>query len=141
MNLDVVTPANTVTHPRSRLRYCMLTILVIALGLASRSFPAIIPSVVAKYLGDALWTIMVFCAVAVLAPRLSTARLALCALAISFAVEFAQLYRAPWIMEVRSTTLGRLALGNTFAWPDLAAYAAGALAALLIEQYFRRQRH
>lgn len=111
MDSDLATPANTLHDARSRLRYGMLTVLVIALGLASRSFPGVIPSVVSKYLGDALWTMMVFCAVAVLAPRLTTARLALCALAISFAVEFAQLYRAPWIMEVRATTLGRLALG------------------------------
>ena len=56
---------------------------------------------------------------------------ALLALTFAWGVEFSQLYRAPWLDAVRATIPGKLVFGNTFAWPDLVAYAVGiALGAL-----------
>jgi hypothetical protein len=43
------------------------------------------------------------------------------ALAFSFAVEFSQLYHAPWIDALRGYRLGTLVLGDTVGWGDLAA--------------------
>ena len=128
--------------PRHRLAYCALVLAVIALGLASRKFPGLFPAVLGKYPGDALWTIMVFFGLAVMAPRMTTARLTLWALVISYAVEFGQLYQAPWIVAVRAHPLGHLVLGTAFGWIDLVAYTAGAVVALLIELSitFRRDR-
>lgn len=119
--------------PRNRLAYCALVLAVIALGLASRKFPGLFPAALGKYPGDALWTMMVFFGLAVMAPRMIIARLTLWALAISYAVEFGQLYQAPWIVAVRAHPLGHLVLGTAFGWVDLVAYTAGAVVALLIE--------
>ena len=119
---------------RSRLACALAVVAVICLGLASRRFPGLFPSFLGKYPGDALWTLMVLCGWAFVFPRHAPWRIALYALLTSFAVEFLQLYQAPWIEAVRSTTLGRLALGTTFGWVDLLAYAVGAAVGWTIDQ-------
>lgn len=85
---------------------------------------------------------MVFLGLALLFPRAHTWPLAATALAVAFAVEFAQLHQAPWINAIRATTLGHLALGSTFFWPDLLAYMVGVGLAAGIDravQYIRCQ--
>jgi hypothetical protein len=125
---------------RSRLWLFVCVIAVIALGLASREYPSLFPAILGKYPGDALWAMMVFGGLAFVAPRASTARLTVLAFAISCAVEFSQLYQAPWLNEIRGTTLGHLALGSTFSWFDIAAYAAGVLVAFLVDALLMRSR-
>jgi Protein of unknown function (DUF2809) len=110
--------------PRNRWIYAGLTCAVIALGLASRRWP-LLPTLLGKYPGDALYALMAFCALGVVWSRQSTACNAVLALAFCFAVEFGQLYRAPWIDGIRATTLGHLVLGSHFGWLDLVAYAVG----------------
>ncbi len=80
-----------------------------------------------KYPGDALWALMVFLGLAFLRPRASAGRLSLWAFGTSCAVEFSQIYQAPWINGVRHTTVGHLVLGSVFSWFDIAAYAVGVL--------------
>jgi len=75
-----------------------------------------------------------------IAPRWSVARLALGALAISYVVEFGQLYQAPWIVAVRAHPMGHLVLGTAFGWMDLVAYTVGAVVAFVIESAIRRYR-
>lgn len=113
---------------RDRFIYAAAVVVVIAAGLASRRFPDLLPAFLGKYPGDALWALMVFLALGFMKPRWPSAFTAGLALTISFAVEFSQMYQAPWINSLRDTTLGHLVLGTTFGWYDLAAYAAGVLA-------------
>jgi len=127
-------------EPRNRLVYGAMVLAVIALGLASRRYPGLFPAALGKYPGDALWTMMVFFGLAVIAPRWPVARLALAALAISYGVEFGQLYQAPWIMAVRAHPMGHLVLGTAFGWMDLVAYTVGAVVAFVIESAIRRYR-
>lgn len=102
-------------------------VLVVLLGLASRRFPSALPPFVGKYPGDALWALMVFLGWAFCKPQASTRTIAALAFTTSCLVEFSQLYQAPWINSIRSTTPGHLILGSTFSWPDIAAYAIGIL--------------
>lgn len=99
----------------------------IGLGLLVRAKWLCLPHVVSKYSGDMLWSVMVLMAIGFCFPRARVSKIASAALAVSFAVEFSQLYHAPWIDAIRGTQLGTLAPGNTFAWPDLVAYTAGVL--------------
>ena len=136
-----VRASHAAASARSRLVCAVSVLVVIALGLASRRFPALVPDVLGKYPGDALWTVMVFFIWAMLLPRQTAWRLAVLALATSFAVEFFQLVQAPWAVALRSSTLGRLALGTTFGWTDLIAYTVGAALAWLADGLlFARQR-
>lgn len=109
---------------------------VVALGLASRAY-AIFPASWGKYPGDALWAAMMLLLLAAAWPRARMKTPAIGALAIAFAVEFSQLYHAPWIDAIRATIPGRLVLGNTFNWPDLPAYAVGVALGALAEWRLR----
>ena len=110
---------------RSRLAYGIALVLVIAAGLGSRVFGRPLPAVIATYAGDTLYATMAFVGLGILAPRWSTARLAVTALACSYAIEVSQLYHAPWIDAIRGTLPGALILGYGFLWSDLACYTVG----------------
>ena len=124
--------------PRSRPIYFVAILVVITLGLLSRRFPQCLPVALGKTPGDALWALMVFLGFGCVFRRASTGVVALAALVFSFAIEFSQLYHAPWIDTVRATLPGRLVLGSGFAWGDLAAYAAGILVGALTERAILR---
>jgi hypothetical protein len=70
---------------------------------------------------------MVFLLIGALLPGKPTLLIATIAFLYSCATEFSQLYHAPWIDALRRIPVGRLVLGDTFSWPDMAAYFAGTL--------------
>ena len=115
----------TATRARSIPLCLALAGLTIGAGLASRRYPELLPTFVARYAGDALWAAMVFWLLALVWRRAGTGRLALAALVVAFAVEASQLYQAVWLDTVRATRIGGLLLGRGFLWSDLVAYAAG----------------
>ena len=94
-----------------------------------------------KYGGDALWAILVFLGFGLVFRRTSSLRVALLAFGFSCAVEFGQLYHAPWIDSMRATRLGALVLGVAFNWPDLFAYAVGIVLGCLGETVLRRHEN
>lgn len=110
---------------RSRLRYALLTLAVIATGLLWRSGLIPLPPSASNHGGDALWALMVFVGFGFLLPKASTRKNASLALLFAWSIEFLQLYQAPWIEAIRITLPGKLVLGNTFHWLDLVAYAVG----------------
>ncbi|MGK5025684.1 DUF2809 domain-containing protein [Janthinobacterium sp. RB2R34] len=118
---------------RRRLLQLAATVVVIALGLASRVFPQWLPDALGKYPGDVLWAMMIVFALGFFATRMRTWQLALWALLVCFAVEFSQLYQAPWIVGIRAHALGHLVLGSFFGWVDLIAYTAGVAVAGIID--------
>ncbi|MDB5310210.1 MAG: hypothetical protein JWO38_4412 [Gemmataceae bacterium] len=132
-------PVDTTPGPRSRPVYAAGALAVIAVGLWCRSETAGLPWPVAKYLGDALWGLVLFLGIGFLLPRLPTGSAAGLAAAFAVAVEVSQLYHAPWFDAVRGTRPGGLVLGTpaaTFAWADIAAYLAGVAAGASAERVF-----
>ncbi len=111
--------------PRSRARLGLWLVATVLAGLASRRFPGLLPPQLSQYPGDALWALAVFWVCAFARPAQSTLRLAGIALAAAWAVEFLQLYHPAWLDGLRATLPGRLVLGSTFHFPDLAAHAVG----------------
>lgn len=109
-------------HPGLQIALILATI---AIGLATRRFPGLLPTFFGKYPGDALWATMAFFLWGLVLPKASVARVAALALATSWIVEFAQAIQLPWLVSLRSTTIGHLVLGSTFHAPDLVAYAIG----------------
>jgi hypothetical protein len=119
-------PLNARLHQtRRRTVYAVWIAVVVCAGLLSRSDAIGLPPFSAKYGADALWALMVFLGVRFLFVAWRTMAIAGLATAASCAVEFSQLYHAPWLDAIRRTTIGRLALGDTFAWADIAAYLVG----------------
>ncbi|MGE7384827.1 DUF2809 domain-containing protein [Streptomyces sp. NPDC004126] len=121
---------------RARLAAAGAAVVVVAAGLGLR---AVAGGDVAKYGGDALYTVLVLALVVLVAPRLAAPRAAAAALAVSWAVEFLQLSAVPAELSRRST-VARLVLGSTFNAPDLLWYAVGAAAGGLVLAGLRARR-
>ncbi|MEE1789580.1 DUF2809 domain-containing protein [Streptomyces sp. BE308] len=100
-------------------------LLTVAAGLGIRSAAG---GDVAKYAGDALYTVLIHVLVVIVAPGARPLPVAGVALAFSWAVEFAQLTGVPAELSARSG-VARLVLGSTFNAPDLFWYVVGAGAA------------
>ncbi|MFD3498082.1 DUF2809 domain-containing protein [Streptomyces sp. NPDC058678] len=86
---------------------------------------------VAKYGGDALYTVLIHTLVVLMLPRVAPATAAGSALAVSWVVEFVQLTEVPAELSERSS-VARLVLGSTFNPPDLLWYGVGAVAGWLV---------
>ena len=126
-------------RPRNRAWYIALALGTILLGLVVHWRGAALGPNIQDVVADALWAAMIAWWIGALAPGTSlrvrfTVALALCA-----CVEMTQLYHAPWLDALRGTTAGRLVLGNAFDPRDLAAYAAGVLAAAILETAILRR--
>lgn len=108
-------------------------VILIPLGLLSRRV-AWIPAET----GDALWAMMVFCFWRIILCRKPLLTVAVVSLATAYLVEFSQLITWPWLVSLRSTTLGHLVLGQGFLWVDLLAYTIGVGCIYCV---FSRMRH
>ncbi|AIV32253.1 DUF2809 domain-containing protein [Streptomyces sp. R1] len=108
---------------RTRLAAAGAAAVIVGAGLTLR---AVATGEVAKYGGDALYTLLLFALVLVAAPRTAPVRAAALALAVSWGVEFLQLTDGPAHLA-RQSTAARLVLGSTFNAPDLFWYAVGAV--------------
>jgi hypothetical protein len=126
---------NNNTVLRNRWFYALLVLLVMGAGLIWRSHLLPLSPFMSKYGGDALWALLVFFGFGFVFNRISTLRLSAISLGFAWAIEFSQLYRAPWLDAIRATRLGHLVLGSTFNWPDLPAYAFGIALGALLEQW------
>src|SRR3954468_20155578 len=98
---------------RARLVYAMWTAIVIVAGLTTRAMKRHYPGL-GDAAGDALWATMAFMLVSFVFPTAPLFKRALAAVAISWCVEFSQIYHAHWIDRIRATTLGAMALGSSF---------------------------
>lgn len=126
---------------RHRPTRAALTLIVIGLGLASRSdAAATLPTFLCEYAGDTLWALMVFLGFGFLFPRWSTAGLAVAAAGFCFAIEFSQLWQHEWLNRLRDTRPGALVLGRGFLWSDLLCYSAGILIGATGEAIWKKAR-
>lgn len=112
-------------HIFQSILYAFLMLLSIGLGLASRRYGNFIPAALNMYLGDAIWSMMVYFGIRCIQPKYKMITSSVLALSFSFAIEISQLYQASWINEIRQTVLGGLILGFGFLWSDLIAYSIG----------------
>ncbi len=116
---------------RHRFLYFGIILFVIALGLGSRT--SYIPDFIYPYLGDFLYAVMMYFMFAFLLPKCPQKNIAFLAMGICFAIEFFQMYQAPWVNEIRHTRLGTLTLGSGFLWSDLLCYALGGAMGFVLE--------
>jgi len=119
---------------RLRVKYFLLTCVIVVLGLLSRKI-----TVVPLWIGDVLWATMIYFILRFFYPRSSIQKITLISIIISYAIEFSQLYKAPWIDNMRDTFFGRMILGETFFWGDLVSYTAGILIGIAIDRILFKQ--
>ncbi|WP_142950861.1 ribosomal maturation YjgA family protein, partial [Bacillus toyonensis] len=92
-----------------------------------------------RFLGDALWALMIFVGFGFLFPKIETKKLAFMSLIFCYGIEISQLYHAPWIDNIRATTIGGLVLGYGFLWSDVVAYTIGVGVGMLCEFMLRKK--
>lgn len=114
---------------RSRPVYFVLIIVTIAIGLLSRHVAGI-----PLFIGDILWALMVYFIVRFLFISKSITWISVACLLFCYAIEFSQLYQAPWINNIRHTLIGGLILGETFLWGDMLCYTVGTAIGILIDK-------
>lgn len=120
---------------KTRLTYIGAIAVLIVIGLLSRKV-----SFVPQCFGDALWAVVMYCCWRIVLVKRPPYVAAAFALVASFAVEFSQLIKWRWLVELRSTKIGHLLLGQGFLWSDLVAYTVGIAAALVCTMAFRKFR-
>jgi hypothetical protein len=130
-----MSPTRSTTHG------LVLLIGTVALGLASRRYPAALPAFVSTYAGDVLWASMVFWLLTLVRPSGDRRQLAAIAFAIAVAVETSQRYHVPWLDALRASTLGALVLGQGFLWSDIVCYAVGVMLAAVVDGILAGRRH
>lgn len=114
---------------KQRIRYFLLITLTIIIGLLSRHY-----SLIPLFIGDILWALMVYFIMRFLFITATIIRVVIYSLIFCYAIEFSQLYKAPWIDNLRHTLFGRLVLGDTFLWGDLLSYSIGILIGILVDR-------
>jgi hypothetical protein len=121
------TPSPHVSPSRSRALLVPCVLLIVALGLGSRSTVArdVLPRFLTAYAGDTLWATLVYLGLLFLWPRLSVRRAAAGALGFSVLIELSQLFHPPWLDALRAQPLVALVLGRGFLVSDLFCYAVG----------------
>ena len=122
------------TYKRNRLLYTAMIIIVIILGLWSRKLSNVLPAFLNKYLGDALWALMIFIGFGYIFREMETKIVALIGILFCYLIELSQLYHANWVDNMRKTTLGGLVLGYVFSWSDLLGYAIGIGVGVIIDK-------
>ena len=118
---------------RLRVKYFIGICAIVVLGLLSRHF-----SFIPLWVGDVLWATMIYFILRFFMLKASILKITLISIAISYTIEFSQLYQAEWINDLRHTFLGRMILGETFFWGDLVSYTAGILIGVCIEVWVAR---
>lgn len=125
---------------KKRLRYLVITIFIMIIGMLSRKYMNIFPKVIAPFVGDMLWAMMVYFGLRFLIPKLKLVKTLTLAIIFSFSIETSQLYQADWINNIRATTLGGLVLGHGFLFEDLISYSLGIVIGCLLDCFLCDKR-
>jgi len=121
---------------RLRVTYLVLVCATIVLGLTVHWRGDILSAAVRDVAGDALWAMMIAWGMGALLPDTALRIRSAVALVICFAVELSQLIHTPVLDAARRSVVGHLVLGNAFDARDLASYACGIGATIMLERVF-----
>ena len=122
---------------RNRILYFFLIIATIGLGLVSRA--DFIPKLIYPFLGDILYSLMIFFIIGFIFTDFSSLKIALISIGICYIIELSQFYEANWIVEIRNNKQGGLLLGYGFLWSDLISYLVGGALGLSIEIFLLKK--
>lgn len=139
-------PKDAVNPPDARERYGRYRVAlfvgmvgIIPLGYWVR-FSTVLNAPLLQDIGGSLaYQVLVMMAAAFLWPRVSPGRCAAGVFVFSSAIEFLQLCKAPALLAVQRTWLGRVILGNTFLWSDFPPYAVGCVLGWWVLRGLRRR--
>ena len=117
-------------------KYGLIAILTIILGLLSRKIDGI-----PFFIGDVLYAILQYLILNAFFGTHNKLLIAVVALLFCFIIECSQLLTHPILNSIRSTTIGKLVLGQGFLWSDLLAYFIGITVVYIIDTRIFRKRY
>jgi len=124
---------------KRKILYAVLFVFCTWLALATRSHKDWFPHLIVVYGGDIIWAGMFVFFLRIFFTKTIIWKLALINYGLGVLDEFSQLNQSPFMLYLRSFTLGRLMLGVGFLWSDILCYAIGTFIgfcmAVLIEKY------
>lgn len=115
--------------------YLTLIVGTIILGILSRVLAGI-----PTFIGDILYASMIYFGMRFLFTTTNIQKTAIYALVFCFCIEFQQLYRAEWVLQIRRTLLGHYILGQDFIWWNLVCYGIGILIAYSLDMTIIKTR-
>ncbi|TDO22433.1 ribosomal maturation YjgA family protein [Pedobacter duraquae] len=118
--------------------YLLLSILLFLLEFVIERYTH--DDFIRPYVGDFFVVMLLYTLVRSIL-NISPLPTALVVLFYSYVLEFTQYLQLSRILGVDQSWIGRLILGNYFAWGDLIAYTAGILVVILLEKLFSVQRN
>jgi hypothetical protein len=121
-----------------RIKYAVLTALLIGAGLLTRGAIPGLPAAIAKYCGAVIWGGMIYAAMACLMPKQSVVRTAIAAALVTTGVELSQLWHTGTLDAFRRTTIGVLLIGRFFSWWDVVSYLIGIAAVAVFDKFVLR---
>ena len=124
----------------ARLRYGLLALSTIAVGLLVHGRGAALGPDAQDVLGDALWAMMLYWWIGVLGPHWPVVWRSGVSDGVCVAVELSQRVHGPTLDAVRQTTLGALVLGTGFDPRDFVSYAVGVAIATALDWWGLRRR-
>ena len=112
---------------------------IIPLGYGVRFSTALNAPVLQDIGGGLAYQVLVMMLATFVWPRVSPGRCAAGVFVCSSAIEFLQLCKAPFLLALQATWLGRVILGNTFLWSDFPPYAIGCVLGWGVLRALRRK--
>lgn len=116
---------------RRRLYYFYISVVVIILGLLSRS--SMITPWLPLSVGDLLYATLAYFLTSIILPAQTKFTRAVLAVLWCISVEVSQLADWGLLKDARQTLPGRLILGQGFLWSDFIFYGAGVISAIIKE--------
>ncbi len=123
-----------------RYNYIFIAAITLVIGLASRKFGNYLPGFLQEYSGDAIWAMMIYWGFRFIIYSKSLYHAAIYSWILSVLIEFSERYKAPWIKEIRATTIGGLILGFDFALTDIICYSVGILLVFCLDKFLFSKR-
>ena len=118
-----------------RLKYFILFLLVLILGILSRKINGI-----PLFIGDILYAVLIYFGFRFLIMDSKKSTSHLLSLLFCFGIEILQLVQIDWLIAIRKNTLGHYILGEGFLWLDLLCYVMGTLMAYYLDKLFLSSR-
>jgi hypothetical protein len=112
----------------NRISYFILVVITIILGILSRKI-----GVIPTFFGDTLYAVMIYFGMCFIFVNRKKKIVILLALIFCYCIEFQQIYRADWIVQIRRTSIGHYILGQGFLWSDLGCYTIGVFVAYFVD--------
>ena len=120
-----------------RLVLLVSMIIIVPFGYIVRFSQGLNPAWLHDVLGSIAYEIFWILLFAFMLPKVSPLRIAIGVCIATCAIEFLQLWKAPFLEAARKTLPGRLVLGNTFIWADFPVYFIGSFFGWLKVNFIR----